>query len=149
MSANAYFEEYGSEIGLTPVVNLDTVIPPWVGRRDYLARMNERVSYWAPHGWMSEGDSWDAKTGTVEVKLHLREARVSPTSGKSLITRGCPETPAQSTNKSDIEECDALVAAQGDEQLAERYRDRLGIPVVVLDNVRGVPSFEEFKRTLC
>jgi hypothetical protein len=148
MAANAYLEHYVDDLPLALERNLDTILPVSVARRDYLARISEGLSTWAPDGWMKEQRDWSYRMGTVEVKLNLSEARVDPTSGNRLKTQGQTDAPAQRTNKSDMEECDVLVAAQGDESLAEDYRDVLGIPVVVLENVDGMMPFKRFERLL-
>lgn len=148
MAANAYLEHYADKLPLALERNLDTILPITLGRRDYLARISEDLSKWAPDGWMEEQGDWSHRMGTVEVKLNLSEARVNPKSGNRLKTQGEAGVPAQCTNKSDMEECDVLVAAQGDEGLVEEYREVLGIPVFVLENVEGVMSFNQFERLL-
>jgi hypothetical protein len=148
MRANAYFEHYAHALPVAPLRNLDAIIPEDVGRRDYLARLYPELAAWAPEGWMEQRGDWRHQTGAVEVKLKLSEARTDPESGKQLRTQGRTSGPAQATNKSDVEECDVLIAAQGDEELAAEYREVLGIPVVVLENLSGMMPFEKFDRRL-
>lgn len=148
MAANAYLEHYANRLPIALERNLDTILPITVGRRDYLGRIREPMSKWATDGWMEEQGDWSYRTGTFEMKLHLNEARVNPESGKRLRTQGGMGVPAQYTNKSDMEECDVLVAAQGSEALAEEYRELLGIPVLVLENMDRVMPFNRFEERL-
>jgi len=149
MVANAYLEHHFHDLPLCLERNLDTILPVNVGRRDYLATLNIGLSKWAPDGWMGDRETL-GRLGKVEMKLNLSEARVDPKPGSTapLKTQGRTNGPAQDMNSSDMEECDVLIAAQGDESLAEEYREVLGIPVFILENVDGVMPFDRFRRYL-
>ncbi|WP_255150376.1 hypothetical protein [Halorarius halobius] len=149
MAANAYLEHYFHDLPLSLERNLDTILPVNVRRRDYIAKLNIGLSKWAPDGWMGDREKL-GRLGQAEMKLYLSDARVDPEPGSTppLKTQGRTNGPAQDMNSWDMEECDVLIAAQGDEALAEEYREVLGIPVFILENVDGVMPFDRFRRYL-